>query len=592
MKRDACWYRKFRDMKLAQKMIAVYMLILGVCLIFCIAALRVSFNIYDGKLYEKSLQELDFFTQQVNRNLEQVEDLSYYIAVDTKMQERLAAMKGMRQFTAEYSSALYELRMMLNNEMSNTDMISNITYTDGGTTTVQVGVYTGLPDDSRKEAVLNGFHDAKGAYVIYPPDADYPYLLSGRDIRKHIDASLEYLGTLMITCDVAGMIEKNIQSLEAESAALCVYTDNGLVYESREGMIKEIPVLTGEKGYQIVNAEGQRYFLCHLKSSKTGWTYVNMFPYSEIYGQNQKLRNMVILGFLVLFFASAMALKKLSHMIVKPLEQLTESMQMAEHADFKGAREFLEQEERKDEIGLLTQEFRVSMEKIDNLIHENYEKQILLKDTKYRMLQAQINPHFLYNTLNSINWMVRAGKNKEAAEMTVALGDILRAALGRNQYFRMQEELYILKKYMMIQEYRYQKRVTFHMEADEELDKCLIPHMTLQPLVENAIYHCVEKMLEPCDISVEVRAEGNHIRLMVTDNGPGMTAKDLEAVRSFTARTTGHGIGLKNIYERLKMAFEQEASFEIDSAPGEGTQIRIMIPRREENFDVQGDSGR
>lgn len=584
---------RFRNLSLVKKMMAVYVVMLGGCLLICLFALRISFNIYDRKLYEKSLQELDYFTQQVNRSLDEVEEMSYSIALDTKLQEWLSDMKTMRKFTAEYTSVLYNLRMMLNMELGDSDIIENILYTDEAVTQVKVGLDTEELSQEAYVEALEGFHEAKGAYVFYQPTKDYPYLLSGRDIRKHIDASLDYLGSILITSDVAGMIEKNIDRLEAESAALCVFSGDQVIYESNDTLRQLIPELDEEKGYQIVRWQGQRYFLCYLVSSQTGWIYVNMFPYTEIYGQSQMLRNLLIAGFVALFLVSALILKKLASMIGKPLEQLTESMQLVESGDFKGARAYLGEDSRKDEIGLLTQEFRVSLDKIDNLIHENYEKQLLLKDTRYKMLQAQINPHFLYNTLNSIHWMIRSGKNKEAAEMTVALGDILHAALSKEPYVTIQEELYTLKKYIMIQKYRYQKRVVFEVEEDAEAEPYRIPHMTLQPLVENAIYHCVDKMLTPCLIRVTVKAEKSTIRFEVRDNGPGMTAEELQAVRAFEQKTKGHGIGLKNIYERLKMAFDQQSVFEIESLPGEGTAIRIEIPKQEvERSEIPGNSRR
>lgn len=574
------WYQKYRDLKLAEKMIIVYVLMLGICFLISVAALQVSFNIYDGKLYEKSLQELDFFTQEVNRSLDEVEGISYNIAIDTQIQEQLTKMKEMKHFTADYSYEVYQLRMLFNKELANSNMVSNMVYTDGDRTQFVVGVATGTISRELYESVMNRIHEAKGAYVVQPPTAEYPYLLTGRDIRKHIDASLEYLGSLLITCDVSGMIEKNIDDLEADSSTLCVYSNEGIIYENQKGMMERLPRLEGDKGYQIIKENGQRYFVCHLQSSKTGWTYVNIFPYSEIYGQNQNLRYMMIGGFLLLFLITALILKKLAHMIVKPLEHLTESMQIVETGDFDQAREFLGTSTRKDEIGLMTQEFKVTLDKIDNLIHENYEKQLLLKDTKYKMLQAQINPHFLYNTLNSINWMIRARKNDEAAEMTVALGTILRSALNKQQYVTIDEELDSLRKYMTIQEYRYRKRVAFSVEC-EVSGQYLIPHMTLQPLVENSIYHGVEKMLTPCTISVALKEEGERIAITVSDNGPGMTEEELEAVRTFTAEPKGHGIGLKNIYERLKMAFNQEAYFDISSVPGGGTTVTIKIPKAE-----------
>ncbi len=574
------WYKKYRDLKLAEKMIIVYILMLGICFFISIAALQVSFNIYDGKLYEKSLQELDFFTQEVNRNLDEVETISYNIAMDLKIQEQLSKMKRMEHFSADYSYEVYQLRLLFDKELTNSDIISNMAYTDGDKIQFIVGIATGTVSEKLYNSVMNRIHEAKGAYIVQQPTAEYPYLLAGRDIRKYIDVSLEYLGSLLITCDISSMIEKNINDLEAESSGLCVYSDEGVIYENQEHMMERLPILEGDSGYQIIKEHGQRYFVCHLKSAKTGWIYVNVFPYSEIYGQNQNLRYLMVGGFLVLFLVSALILKKLAHMIVKPLEHLTESMQIVENGDFDKAREFLGTNMQKDEIGLMTREFRVTLDKIDNLIHENYEKQLLVKDTKYKMLQAQINPHFLYNTLNSINWMIRAKKNDEAAEMTVALGTILRSALNEQQYVTIEEELDSLRKYMTIQEYRYRKRVIFSVEC-EVSGKYLIPHMTLQPLVENSIYHGVEKMLTPCMVFVAIKEDGDEILITVSDNGPGMTEEELEAVRSFTAKSKGHGIGLKNIYERLRMAFDQDAEFNICSTYGDGTIVTIRIPKTE-----------
>lgn len=164
--------------------------------------------------------------------------------------------------------------------------------------------------------------------------------------------------------------------------------------------------------------------------------------------------------------------------------------------------------------------------------------------------------------------------------MTVALGTILRSALNKQQYVTIEEELDSLRKYMTIQEYRYRKRVTFSVEC-EAAGHYLIPHMTLQPLVENSIYHGVEKMLTPCTISVTIKEDRERIVITVSDNGPGMTEEELNAVRSFTAEPKGHGIGLKNIYERLKMAFDQEAGFHISSVCGNGTTVQITIPKAE-----------
>ena len=153
------------------------------------------------------------FTQEVNRSLDEVEGISYNIAIDTQIQEQLTKMKNLKHFTADYSYEVYQLRMLFNKELANSNMISNMVYTDGDKTQFVVGLATGTISKELYDSVMNRIHEAKRPMVVQPPTTEHPYLLTGRD-KKHIDASLEYLGELLITCDVAGMIEKNIDDLK------------------------------------------------------------------------------------------------------------------------------------------------------------------------------------------------------------------------------------------------------------------------------------------------------------------------------------------------------------------------------------------
>lgn len=576
------WKRKFQNMKLANKMILVYAVILSVCLLISTSALQISLRIYDEKLYEKSMQELDYFSQEVNDRLEDVEKLSYNIAIDTRVQEQLMKITTLNYLSAEYSYEMYRFRMMLDQELTSNKGIQNIIYTDGEKTKFMVGVATAkeIPQEIYGE-LLGQFHSAAGAYVTQTPTEEYPYMLSGRDIRKYIeDVSLDYLGSLIISTDVAGIIRESRDELEIESSSLCVYSKEGAIYESREGMYEDISGISGEKAYQILKLGGKRYFLCSLSSSKNGWTYVNIFPYSSIFMQSQIIRYVSIFGFLLLFAAAVLAMKKISHMLTRPLEKLTDTMQIVEEGDFRRARGCLEVETRSDEIGVLSQEFGVMLDRIETLIHENYEKQLLLKDTKYKMLQAQINPHFLYNTLNAIHWMIRVKRNEDAAKMIVVLGELLRAVFSKRQYVSVREEIELVKNYITIQEYRYQKRASFAVSVEPGCEGYQLPYMCIQPLVENSIYYGVENSLKPCRVTVSVRLKGDRVCIEVFDDGPGMSPEDLEAARNFTIRAKGNGIGLKNIYERLKLAY-QNPEFEIDSKEGAGTTVRICVPKKE-----------
>ncbi len=572
-------WKKFRNWKLAKKMMVVYVILFGISCGIAVAALQISLNIYDGKLYEKSLQELDFFTQKVNDNLDGVEDLSYAIAMDTQIQRQLSKIKSLSYHSSEYSYEMYQFRTLLLNELNSHPMIKNILYTDRNKTKITVGVDCGTVDPGEYNRLMKQFREARGGYVVRGPTGKYPYLLAGRDVLKHLDASMDDLGSLMMTCDVSGMIKEKINELEANHSTLFVYSNSGMIYKEDKAEVPELPSVDQTQGYRIIFYKGQKYFMCYLKSSKSGWMFVNLFPYSEIFGQTMMVRYLMVSGFFIIFLGTTLVMKKLSGAITAPLEQLSESMQIVETGDFAGAKKVLTREVRNDEAGMLAQEFRIMLEKINALIHENYEKQLLLKDTKYRMLQAQINPHFLYNTLNALNWMVQANRGEDAQKVIIELGQMLRASFAKEPLTTVASEVRLVKSYITIQQFRYRNRAKFQVKIKGNPGDYQVPHMTLQPLVENAIYYGVENSLVCCNVIVQVQEKKEAVLLEVANTGPGMTPEELEAVRNSTIKPKGHGIGLKNIRERLEMVCPG-SKFQIESRLDKGTVVRILVPKR------------
>ena len=571
------WRQKIRDAGLGTKMVLVYVLVFGVVAATTLAALQVTLNIYDGQIYEKSLQELNYFTKSVDRELERIEQLSYDLATDYSIQSQLSdAMELDNQI--DYSFQMSKLRSRLTAEIVSEQALSEVIYTDKQLIRYEVGNrYVPLPAELY-QTMLSRFEEAKGAYVSQGPTDEFPYLVSGRDIRKHLDASLNYLGSLIFVADISEMIHRQRQGMETETASLCVYSAGGLIYESEPGLYQAVTEQLDNRSYQIIKQSGEKYFVCQLQSVKTGWVYVNRFPYGEIYSLNTIVRNSLVAGLVLLFIAASLAVRRLAGIITSPLIDLTGSMEIVEAGDFQKAKAFLKDIDRKDEVGILTQEFKVMLDRITLLIHENYEKQLLIKDTQYQALQAQINPHFLYNTLNSINWMIRRGRNDEASNMLISLSELLRAALRKEPDSTVGDELELLHSYIAIQQIRYQRRAVFTIEADEGLAQYRIPHMVLQPLVENSINYGVDNSLRSCEIRVGIRQEGDRIHLYVEDGGPGMSTEELAAVRNFTIKPKGNGIGLKNIADRLDHFFAGEAVFEIGSRPGQGTAVHIRIP--------------
>lgn len=568
----------YANMKLSRKIMLVFLVLLFIFLCMFMIMITVITKIYDKKLYENSMQELDFFTQNVNESLDDVEACSYYLVLDKGNQQLLKDLSEIRNPSWDYLKQLEEVKSALWDGLNSYDTVKNVTFQDIHEVNYQIGISTGEIPFDIYNSLIQQIHDAKGAFTMMAPTKEYPYLMGGREILYRLDMSLNYLGTVVLTCDIKDIIEENEDKMESPHEALFVYDGDTMIYQDTENVPK-LPAVYKDQGYQIIRYQKQEYFLCYLKSQKTGWIYVNIFPYSQIYGQLLFIRYFILGGCVVVFILIIYLANRLSNIITRPLNQLTESMQIVEKGDFKKAKLVFEEENRQDEVGLLTQEFQVMLDKIDFLIYENYEKQILLKDTKYKMLQAQINPHFLYNTLNALNWMVKAGRTEDAGKMIVELGQLLRASFAADAYATVEDEIQMVKSYIVIQKFRYQKRAEFVVEEEGNLSNYIMPRMVLQPLVENAINYGVDNSINTCFITVNVMEEDTTLFLSVEDTGPGMTNEQLEKVRNFTVEAKGHGIGLKNIYERLNITYG-DFEFHVDSQLGSGTKIQIRIPKK------------
>ncbi len=566
----------FRDMKLSGKMVFIYLIVAGMSSAISMIALQASFNIYDRKLYEKSLQELEFFTQKVNDDLMAIENLSYTLAMDEGVQEALREAKDAKYLSQEYYYRLLPIRKIFLDEVNIHPIVKNAMYMDRKDIRISVGTDCGIVSDEIYGRLLSMCEEARGADVVLPPSEAFPYQLSGRDILETQNARLTYLGTVIITSDIAQMIEKKKKELKYADSYLYVYSGDGMIY-GNDKALSELPSMEQEQGYEIVRYQSERYFMSYLKAEKNGWMYVNYVPYHEIFGQMLILRYGMLGGLTAVFFAALYVLVKVSYILTNPLHHLTEAMYLVERGAFREAMEFLKVEDRHDETGLLTQEFRIMLEKIDSLIHENYEKQILMKNTRYQMLQAQINPHFMSNTLNAVNWMIKAGENHDASRMIVELGNLLQAAVSPELYTTVEREMEIAESYITIQQFRYRSRVVFTVEKQGSLKEYIVPCMILQPLIENAIYYGADRSLSVCGIHVSAMESEKGMVLCVRDEGAGMSADELEAVRSGAIEPKGHGIGLKNIRERLRMVYS-DSEFCIESEPGVGTQVSICIP--------------
>lgn len=224
--------------------------------------------------------------------------------------------------------------------------------------------------------------------------------------------------------------------------------------------------------------------------------------------------------------------------------------------------------------------------RLDKQIELNRQEQIKLRDIELSLIQAQINPHFLYNTLDAIVWLIEIGKNDQAEQMVTSLSSYFRAFLSDGKdIVTVADEKQHIQSYLEIQQVRYRDIMEYDIDIDPSIETTKLPKMTLQPLVENAIYHGLKPKRGKGKIIVTGAREGDTIVLKVADTGLGMNGEELENLRTRVLNEDTTSFGLTSAYKRLKLLYGEECTFDIESIEQEGTSISITIPGKAEIDD-------
>lgn len=238
------------------------------------------------------------------------------------------------------------------------------------------------------------------------------------------------------------------------------------------------------------------------------------------------------------------------------------------------------------EVNRLSDSLNTMIDKINELLEQVTTEQIRLRKAEFELLQTQINPHFLYNTLDTIIWLAEAGKQREVVGMVGSLSEFFRASLNQGKdIISIREELQHVKSYLEIQQVRYQDILKYEIQVPGELDKYLIPKITIQPIVENALYHGIKNKRGLGRIRVSGKEEEGGFAIQVEDNGIGINEERLRQVRDkIQYRTPAENdiYGLYNVNERIRLNFGEKFGISIESVYGEGTVVSIHLPYGEE----------
>lgn len=285
---------------------------------------------------------------------------------------------------------------------------------------------------------------------------------------------------------------------------------------------------------------------------------------------------LMLLGVLVGLFP---VLSFVSDVVTKPLTEVNHAMAKFRKGDFSQQVKV----EMHDEVGQVAECFNQMVTDLKQLIDENYVMALRERESELTALQAQINPHFLYNTLDSLYWQAQEADNEEIAENILALSNLFRQVLGEGKSVTtVAQECGLVEAYLKVQKMRFTKRLEYEMDIEESMREATIPKLILQPFVENAIVHGFENTDAPCRIYVGCRKIPGGMEFVVEDTGIGMTKEQVDSILEMddAERYKGHRIGryaIKNVKERLTLMYRENFKMLVESAPGEGTRITLQI---------------
>lgn len=396
------------------------------------------------------------------------------------------------------------------------------------------------------------------------------------------------IGTIAIAVQLS-FIEKVLLNIkDQDEAEIWIMNRQGrVIYHTNPEQIGAVEDMTK---FPITNGsfrsykDGQRMLVSVSEFERMDWITVHRIPFKYLTKQADLIRDVMVLFFIVIVLATLMISVLMAWSVSRPIHKLSRLMRNVEKGDFQVDLHI----DSKDEIGILARSFNSMVSKIRELVQLNYHIELRQKQAELYALQSQINPHFMYNTLETISMAVEEDEKETVVKMVTLLGKMLRFSLSnKDRIVAMDKEVEHINNYLSIQKYRFEQRLNFTINAEIELHQYYSPKFILQPIIENCIKHGLETR-KGLSINIRVskingiRPETEDIAISIRDSGTGINSETLEKIqellKSDPIAKRDSGFGLINVHARIVMMFGAEYGLAVESKQHEGTEVVIRIP--------------
>lgn len=404
----------------------------------------------------------------------------------------------------------------------------------------------------------------QGGFWLYDPDTHL--IMLTREIRNLYDQPLGY-----VFCS----FEKDFFN---ESLAQFTQPGNIMLVADAKGQ-----VLFGSNSERIheavdvkasaITVNKQSYYVTSKKIEGTPWYAVYLCDEDYVLEEIHNFRNMLLLYGIVFFVLLALIAYFVYHSIYDPVHNILHSMRTLDENNLAMNRVL---DDGRDEFHELSMNFNDLLDRVQELLYTVHQEQEQKRETQFQLLQAQINPHFLFNTLNTLHYLAILNEDKPVSEGITALARLLRNTIvDSKEVVTVEEEIENLKNYIIIQKLRYGDVFETVYNIDENVRDCAILKFLLQPIAENSILHAFEEDKEHQILTIRAKAEGKYLKIEIGDNGKGF-ALDIQENRNKKLS----GIGIGNIQERIRLMYGEDYSMDIQSVVGTGTIVTLLLPYR------------
>lgn len=558
----------------------------GFCVILIMAAaLYLRFGITaEDMVEEKNIQILEQTNQSLNSYLKQMMKVSDTVYYEILKQNDLAKEDINRQLDLLYNA--------------NQDKIVSIALFDWKGKVVDAVPVSTVKKNTRpksEEWFVNAadkieelhFSNAHVQNIFDTSDTGYQWVVSlSRYVEFTREGKVEE-GILLVDMNFSG-IEQVLKNVNiGKSGYLYLMDQNGeIIYHPKQSLLytgigseDNVKMKDCEDGTYTTTFQKQKRMTTVKTVGYTGWKLVSVMPMKDVISQYSGMQTYIFIIAICLAFIFVQLSSYITKKITDPIYRLEKAVGKLEAGDWSAEIKVSGSEE----IRHLAKSIRSMVNQLRQLMEDVVTEQELKRKSELDALQTQINPHFLYNTLDSVVWMIENEKYEGAVTMVTSLARLFRISISKGKsIISVKEELDHGAYYMAIQNVRYKNKFTYRIEASEDIKTKATVKLILQPMIENAIIHGMAYMDEDDGGEIVIRAyeKENQLIMEVEDNGCGMTEEQIREIQSGKNRekSPGSGIGMGNVHERIQIYFGKEYGVQIFSEPDEGTLIRINMP--------------